>query len=77
MFLVFSFSSDLEFWSETILQHMKTLKFLGEISNDGLNNLLRTNVYKTLDNHHCWQYYNDKILFQWFVSEEHFPQFYL
>ena len=32
---------------------MKTLKFLGEISNDGLNNVLRTNVYKSLDNHHC------------------------
>ena len=30
----------------------KTTKFLSEVSNNGLNDLLGTNVYKTLES--CW-----------------------
>ena len=52
-----SISSGLEFWL-TILQYMKlkvfkNLIFFGEIFSNWPNDLLGTNVYKTLES--CWQ----------------------
>ena len=51
-----SISSGLEFWL-TILQYMKlkvfkNLTFFGEIFSNWPNDLLGTNVYKTLES--CW-----------------------
>ena len=59
MFIVSSISRALKFWSvnhTSIYDNsesnvFKTIKFLGEISNNWPN-LLGTNIYKTLD--FCW-----------------------
>ena len=59
MFILSSLSSGLEFWS---LNHtsmyensdskvFKNIKFLGEISSNWPNDLLKTNVYKTLESY--------------------------
>ena len=56
MFALSSVSSGLEFWSvnhtsiyeNSEFKVFKNIKFLGEISNNWPNNLLGTNVYKTL-----------------------------
>ena len=60
MFALYSISSDFEFWSvnhtskyeNSELKVFKNMKFLGKIFNDWPNELLRTNVYKTLES--CW-----------------------
>ena len=60
MFILSSASGGLEFWSvnhtsiygNSELKVSKNIKFLGEISN-WLNNLLGTNVFKTLES--CWK----------------------
>ena len=60
MFILSSISGDLEFWSvnhtsvyeNSELKVFKNIKFVGEISSNLLNNLLVTNVYKTLE--FCW-----------------------
>ena len=60
MFILSSISSGLEFWSvnhtsiyeNSELKVFKNIKFLGEISNNWSNDLLGTNVYKTLES--CW-----------------------
>ena len=60
MFILSSISSGLEFWSvnhTSIYENsesnvFKNRKFLGEISNNWPNDLLGTNVYKTLES--CW-----------------------
>ena len=60
MLTLSSISSGLEFWSvnypsiyETSESKVfKSIKFLGEISNNWTNDLLRINVYKTLEC--CW-----------------------
>ena len=60
MFILSSVSSGVEFWSvnytsvyeSSELKVFKNIKFLGEISNNWLNDLLRTNVYKTSES--CW-----------------------
>ena len=52
-----SICSGLEFWSvnhasiheNSESKVFKNIKFLGGISNDGLNNFLRINVFKTLE----------------------------
>ena len=51
MFTLSSISSSLEFWSVNHTSSMKILniKFLGEISNNWPNDLLWTNVCKTLN----------------------------
>ena len=57
MFISSSISSGLEFWSNnhnSIYQNselniFENIKFLGEISNNWPNDLLGTNVYKTLE----------------------------
>ena len=54
MFILSSISSDSEFWSvnHTLVYEnsdSKVFKFLGEISNNWPNDLLGTNVYKTLE----------------------------
>ena len=51
MFTLSSISSSLEFWSVNHTSSMKILniKFLGEISNNWTNDLLWTNVCKTLN----------------------------
>ena len=57
MFISSSISSGLEFWSKnhnSIYQNselniFENIKFLGEISNNWPNDLLGTNVYKTLE----------------------------
>ena len=57
MFILSSISGDLEFWSvnhtsiyeNSELKVFKNIKFVGEISSNLLNNLLVTNVYKTLE----------------------------
>ena len=59
-FILFSISSDLEFWSvnHTSIHEnsesnaFKDLKFLTEISNNWANGLLGTNACKTLE--FCW-----------------------
>ena len=60
MFILSSSSSSLEFWSvnHTSLYKnseskvFKNIKLLGEISNNWPNDVLGTNVYKTLES--CW-----------------------
>ena len=60
MFILSSISSSLEFWSgnhtsiheNSELSVFKNIKFVGEISNSWPNDLLRVNVYKTLE--FCW-----------------------
>ena len=60
MFILSSVSSGLEIWSvnhtaiheNSELKVFKNMEFLGEISNNWPNNLLGTNVYKTLES--CW-----------------------
>ena len=60
MFVLSSISRGLEFWSvnhtsiyeNSELKAFKNIKFLGEISNNWRNDLLGTNVYKTLQS--CW-----------------------
>ena len=60
MFVSSSISRGLEFWSvnhtsiyeNSELKAFKNIKFLGEISNNWRNDLLGTNVYKTLES--CW-----------------------
>ena len=60
MFLLSSITSSLEFWSvnHTLIYEnseskvFKNIKFSGKISNNWPNNLLETNVYKTLEC--CW-----------------------
>ena len=60
MFILSSISCSLAFWSvnhtskykNSELNAFKNLKFLGEISNKWPNNLLGTNVYKTVES--CW-----------------------
>ena len=59
-FIFSSISPDLLFWSvnhttmheNSELNVYKNMKFVGEISNNWPNDLLETNVYKTLDS--CW-----------------------
>ena len=60
MFLLSSVSSGLEFWlvkhtsmyENSELKVFTNVKFFGEISNNWPNDLLGTNVYKTLES--CW-----------------------
>ena len=60
MFILFSISRDLEFWSvnhtsiyeNSEFKIFKNIKLLGEISNSRPNDLLGTYVYKTLK--FCW-----------------------
>ena len=60
MFILSSISRGLDFWSvnhtsiyeNSELKVFKNIKFLGEISNNWSNDLLGTNVYKTLES--CW-----------------------
>ena len=60
MFILSSISSSLKFWSVNYTSMyenseskvLKNIKFLGEISNNWPNDLLGTNVYKTLG--FCW-----------------------
>ena len=57
MFILFSISSGLEFWSVNLfllyeiseLKLCKNIKFLGEISNKWAKDLLGKNIYNTLD----------------------------
>lgn len=58
MFILSSVSSGIEFWSlnytlkdkkKSKLKEFKNTKFLGEASNDWSNDLLGSNVYKTVD----------------------------
>ena len=57
MFILSSISSGLEFWSvnqtsiyqNSELKLFKNIKFLGEPSNNWPNDLLGTNLYKTLE----------------------------
>ena len=61
MFVLSFISRGLEFWSSnhtwiyeiSELRVSNNIKFLGEIFCDWLNDLLVTNVYKTLET--CWQ----------------------
>ena len=61
MFILSSISRGLEFWSvnhtslygNSELKFSKDIKFFSEISNNSPNDLLGTNVYKTLAS--CWQ----------------------
>ena len=61
MFILFSISSGLEFWSANhIWKHenseskvFKNVNFLGGISNNWPNDLFGTNVYKTLADNRC------------------------
>ena len=56
MLIFSSFSSGLQFWpvnhtsiyENSVLKVFKYIKYLGEISNNWPNDLLGTNVYKTL-----------------------------
>ena len=60
MFVLSWISNGLELWSlnqvsiyeKSELQVFKNIKFLGEIPNNWQNDLLGTNVYKTLES--CW-----------------------
>ena len=60
MFTLSSISSSLELWSvhhflvyeNAELNVFKNIRFLGEMSNNWSNDLLRTNVYKNLES--CW-----------------------
>ena len=60
MLILSSISRGLEFWSvnhtsiyeKSELKAFKNIKLLGEISNNWRNDLLGTNVYKTLES--CW-----------------------
>ena len=60
MFILFSISRELEFWSvnhTSIYKNsesnvFKNIKSSGKMSNNWVNELLGTNVYKTLD--FCW-----------------------
>ena len=60
MFILSSTCSGLEFWSldhtsiheNSELNVFKNIKFFGEISNNWANDILGTNVYKTLES--CW-----------------------
>ena len=60
MFILSSISSGLEFWpvnhtsiyENSELKVFENIKFMGEISNNCPNDLLGTNVYKTLE--FCW-----------------------
>ena len=60
MFILSSISSGLEFWpvNRTSMYEnpeskvFENIKFMGEISNNCPNDLLGTNVYKTLE--FCW-----------------------
>ena len=60
MFILFSISSGLGFWSvnhSSIYENseskvFKNITFLDEISDNWLNDFLGTNVYKTLES--CW-----------------------
>ena len=60
MFILSSISSGLEFWPvnhTSIYENSESkvfenIKFMGEISNNCPNDLLGTNVYKTLE--FCW-----------------------
>ena len=57
MFILSSVSNSLEFWSVSHtsiyenceIKVFKNIKYLEEISNNWLNDLFVTNVYKTLD----------------------------
>ena len=57
MFILYSVSNSLESWSVSHLSKyedceikvFKNIKYLEEISNNWLNDLFVTNVYKTLD----------------------------
>ena len=57
MFILSSMSRGLEFWSvihtsvyeNSELHVFKTINFLGEVSNNWPNDLLETNVYKSLE----------------------------
>ena len=57
MFILPSISGGIEFWSvnhtsiyeNSELHVFKNIKFLGEISNVGPNDLLGTNIYKTFE----------------------------
>ena len=61
MFILSSISSGLEFWSANHIsiyensesKGFKNVNFLGEISNNWPNDLLGTNVYKTLADSCC------------------------
>ena len=61
MFILYSISSGLKFWSvkHTLIYKnseskvSKNIKFLGKISSNWPNDLLWANVYKTLES--CWQ----------------------
>ena len=69
MFILFSISSGLEFWSvnhtsiygNSELKVFKNIKFLGEISNNWLNDIFGKNGCKTLDS--CW--YSLLAILQW------------
>ena len=60
MFILSSISSGLEFWpvnhtsvyENSESKVFENIKFMGEISNNCPNDLLGTNVYKTLE--FCW-----------------------
>ena len=60
MFILSPISSSLEFWSgnhtsiyeNSELNVFENIKFVSEISNSWPNDLLRVNVYKTLE--FCW-----------------------
>ena len=55
MFILSSISSGLECWSlnhTSIYENSESSVYLGEISNNWPNDLLGTNVYKTLE--FCW-----------------------
>ena len=52
MLILSSTSSSLEFWSVNYAEIFKNITFLGEISSNWPNDLLETNVYKTLES--CW-----------------------
>ena len=67
MLILSSISSGLEFWSENQTyikianqKLFKNIKFIGEISNNWSNDLLETNVYKTLKSY--LQYYSGLII---------------
>ena len=57
MFILSSISASLEFWSvnhtsmyeNSELEDFKNINFLGEISSNLPNDLLGTNIYKTLE----------------------------
>ena len=87
MFILSSIYSNLEIWSvnqsstdeDSGLKVFENIKRLSKLSNKWGNDLLRTNVYKTLEllDNHCWWCHNWLILFQQFLNETHFYYFHL